>query len=174
MDNVSSKRTKCQNDCSKNNLGWKGPLSSLWLSSPLQGRLPCTLAQSQFVKPSWKIGRFSTSLSNQQQCELSPSPKHLSILSFKELVFFPLLSTSSKSLTLFHQLLMKLDLTASKTLMLISKLKSNIISYVIPLLIFPCYHSYSHLYSTIVYHTHTHIYIFINLNLLSNCIQLSP
>lgn len=173
MDNVSSKRTKCQNDCSKNNLGWKGPLSSLWLSSPLQGRLPCTLAQSQFVKPSWKIGIFHLSEQPTAMWALF-SPKHLSILSFEELVFFPLLSTSSKSLTLFHQLLMKLDLTASKTLMLISKLKSNIISYVIPLLIFPCYHSYSHLYSTIVYHTHTHIYIFINLNLLSNCIQLSP
>lgn len=155
MDKVSSKRTESQkNGCSKNNLGWKGHFSTLWFSSLLQGRLPWTLAQSQLVKPSWNV----IHLSEQPTAVSSPStPSTFQYFPSKNLGFFPL-CTSSKSLTLFHQLLIKLDLTASKTPMLISNLKSNVISYVISLLIFPCYYSYSHLYSTIVYHTHTHIY----------------
>lgn len=156
MDKVSSKRTECQkNNCSKNNEGWKGHLSTLWFSSLLQGRLPWTYALSQlWLKPSWNV----IHLCEQPTAVSSPSsPSTFQCFPSKNLVFFPL-CTSIKSLTLLHQLLIKLYLTASKTPMLIFNFKDNVISYVISLLISPCYHSYNHLYSTIVYHTHTHIY----------------
>lgn len=85
-----------------------------------------------------------------------PTPQYLSAFFFNELTFFPWLFASRKTPIPFHWLLFKLDLKAIKIpMMIIYEFKRNGVRYVIPISIFPCYHSYSHLYNTVVYHLHT-------------------